>query len=166
MYCSVVQSDEPWPNWENEDGIHRLKMGSNDFWNNFMFLKYRNSSKKYAPNWIPVISCTRRCQTKQLGPSRVDILSKIHKLYTDRKNVTDFLYLVLHLAHKVTYTPVRNVCPGWPVYGGKYLYSRGQEWGREGVTLTSISVFDSYNMKTLWFKFGHDIFSGFKMPRL
>ena len=103
MYCSVVQSDEPWPNWENEDGIHRLKMGSNDFWNNFTFLKCRNSSKKYAPNLIPTILCTRRCQTKQLGPSRVDILSKIHKLYTDRKNVTDLLYLVLHLAHKVTY---------------------------------------------------------------
>ena len=31
----------------------------------------------------------------------MDILSKMHKLYTDRKNVTDFLYLVLHLAHKV-----------------------------------------------------------------
>ena len=28
---------------------------------------------------------------------------------------------------------------------------------------TNISIFDSYDMKTLWFKFGHDIFIGFKM---
>ena len=30
---------------------------------------------------------------------------KSKEICTDRKNVTDFLYLVLHLAHKVTYLP-------------------------------------------------------------
>ena len=46
-----------------------------------------------------------------------------------------------------------------------YVYS-GQKAGIEkgGATPTSISIFDSYYMKTLWFKFGHYIFSGFKMP--
>ena len=37
--------------------------------------------------------------------------------------------------------------------------------GREA-TPTSISIIDSYDMETLWFKFGHDIFTGFKLPRL
>ena len=27
-------------------------------------------------------------------------------------------------------------------------------------------IFDSYDMKSLWFKFGHGIFAGFKMARL
>ena len=35
-----------------------------------------------------------------------------------------------------------------------------------GATPTSISIFDFYDMKTFWFKFGHDIFTGFKMPTL
>ena len=30
-------------------------------------------------------------------------------------------------------------------------------------TLTSFSIFDFYDMKSLLLKFGHDIFSGFKM---
>ena len=30
-------------------------------------------------------------------------------------------------------------------------------------TPTSISILDSYGMKTLWFEFGNDIFTGFKM---
>ena len=58
------------------------------------------------------------------------------------------------------YTRVRNVCSGWPVYGG-------QKSEREGrATSTSISIFDSYGMKTFWFEFGYYIFAGFKMPRL
>ena len=52
-----------------------------------------------------------------------------------------------------------------PVYEVKYLCSRGWEWGR-GATPTSISIFDSYDMKTLRFELGHDIFTGFKMPTL
>ena len=39
-----------------------------------------------------------------------------------------------------------------------------EEGGR--ATPTSISIFDSYDMKTLWFEFGHDIFTGVKMPTL
>ena len=35
----------------------------------------------------------------------------------------------------------------------------GNEEGRVATT-TSISIFDSYDMKSLWFKFGHDIFTG------
>ena len=37
----------------------------------------------------------------------------------------------------------------------------GNEGGR-GATTTSISIFDSYDIKTFWFEFGH----GFKMPTL
>jgi hypothetical protein len=65
------------------------------------------------------------------------------------------------------YTQNRNICPGWPVYEVKCLCSRGREWERELCsTPTSNSIFDSYDMETLWFKFGHGIFNGFKMSRL
>ena len=39
---------------------------------------------------------------------------------------------------------------------------------REGgkYTPTSISIFDFYSIKTLWFEFGNDIFTGNKMPTL
>ena len=47
---------------------------------------------------------------------------------------------------------VANVYAVCPVYNVKCL--------------CSISIFDSYDMKTLWFEFGHDIFTGCKMPRL
>ena len=33
------------------------------------------------------------------------------------------------------------------------------EWGREGCFF----IFDCYDMKSLWGKFGYDIFTGFKM---
>ena len=49
-----------------------------------------------------------------------------------------------------------------PVYEVKYLCSRGWEWGR-GATPTSISIFDFYDMKTLWFEFGNNNFTGFKL---
>ena len=46
-----------------------------------------------------------------------------------------------------------------------YVAEGGNEKGRE-VTPTSISIFDSYDINTLWFEFGNDIFIGFKMPTL
>ena len=49
---------------------------------------------------------------------------------------------------KLLYTRVGNVYPGWPVYGVKCICSRGRESEREGATSTSISIFDSYGMKT------------------
>ena len=33
-------------------------------------------------------------------------------------------------------------------------------------TPTSFSMFDSYDMKSLWFKFGHDIFTDYKIASL
>ena len=54
-----------------------------------------------------------------------------------------------------------------------YLWSKipmfQRAWLREGgkvATPTGFSIFDSCDMKSLWFKFGHDIFAGFKMARL
>ena len=44
-----------------------------------------------------------------------------------------------------------------------YVPEGGNEGGRVA-TPTSISIFDSYDMKSLWFRFGYDIFNGFKMP--
>ena len=35
---------------------------------------------------------------------------------------------------------------------------------KEGDNPTSMSIFDSYDMKTLWLSFGSDIFTAFKMP--
>ena len=46
-----------------------------------------------------------------------------------------------------------------------YVPEGGNEKGRVATPI-SISIFDSYHMKSLWFKFGHDIFTGFKIPRL
>ena len=46
-----------------------------------------------------------------------------------------------------------------------YVPEDGNEEGRVA-TPTSISIFDICDMKTLWFKYGHYIFAGFKMPRL
>ena len=46
-----------------------------------------------------------------------------------------------------------------------YIPEGGNERGREA-TPTSISIFNSFGIKTLWFEFGNDIFTGFKMPRL
>ena len=48
-----------------------------------------------------------------------------------------------------------------------YVPVGGNERGRGATpTPTSILIFDSYDIKTLWYEFGHDIFTGFKMPRL
>ena len=46
-----------------------------------------------------------------------------------------------------------------------YVPEGGNERGR-GATPTSISIFDSYDIKTLLFEFDNDIFTGFKMPTL
>ena len=56
-----------------------------------------------------------------------------------------------------------NVYAVLPVSSVKCLCSRGWEWGREA-TPSSISIFDFYGIKTLWF--GNDIFTGNKMPTL
>ena len=48
-----------------------------------------------------------------------------------------------------------------PVYEIKCLSSGGQV-----VTPNSFSIFDSCDMKSLWFKFGHDIFTCFKILKL
>ena len=46
-----------------------------------------------------------------------------------------------------------------------YVPEGGNEGEREA-SLTSISIFDFYAIKTLWFEFGNDIFTGNKMPTL
>ena len=46
-----------------------------------------------------------------------------------------------------------------------YVLEGGNKGGRVA-TPTSFSVFDSFDMKTLWFQFGHDILTDFKMPTL
>ena len=46
-----------------------------------------------------------------------------------------------------------------------YVPEDGNERGREA-TPTSISVFDSYGIKTSRFEFGNDTFTGIKIPRL
>ena len=42
----------------------------------------------------------------------------------------------------------------------------GGNGGGMGAKTTSISIFDSYDIKTYKFEFGHDVFTGFKMPTL
>ena len=55
-----------------------------------------------------------------------------------------------------------------PVFRPKMaIFQRaGMREGERVATPTSFSIFDFYDMKSLWFKFGHDIFAGFKMARL
>ena len=43
-----------------------------------------------------------------------------------------------------------------------YVPEGRNEWGRVAIP-TSFSMFDSYDMKCLWFKFGYNIFTGLKM---
>ena len=42
----------------------------------------------------------------------------------------------------------------------------GRNEGGRVATLNSFSIFDSYDMKSLWFEFGYDIFTGFKKASL
>ena len=42
----------------------------------------------------------------------------------------------------------------------------GMREGGRVATPTRVSIFDYFDMNSLWFKFGYDIFAGFKMPRL
>ena len=44
---------------------------------------------------------------------------------------------------------VANVYAVWPVYTVKCLYSRGWEWETKGATPTSISIFDSFDLKSV-----------------
>ena len=46
-----------------------------------------------------------------------------------------------------------------------YVPEGGNEGGSK-TTPTSISIFDFYGIKTLWFEFGNGIFTGNKMPTL
>ena len=53
-----------------------------------------------------------------------------------------------------------------PVFRPKMAIFRRAGMREEGVaTPTRVSIFDSYDMKSLWFKFGQDIFADFKLPR-
>ena len=46
-----------------------------------------------------------------------------------------------------------------------YVPENRNQWGRVA-TPTRFSIFNSYDMKSLWFRFSHDIFTGFKLARL
>ena len=86
-----------------------------------------------------------------------------------RKGQTVFSFFKLQQWQKSTQRNyIHCVAKGYaffPVSTVKCLYSRGRESGREA-TPTSISIFDFYDIKTLWFEFGNDIFTGNKMPTL
>ena len=72
------------------------------------------------------------------------------------KLISDFqIYIVLHIFTQCGLFIMQNV----------YVPEGWNEGGR-GATPTSISIFDSYDIKTLWFEFGNDITTGIKMPTL
>ena len=55
--------------------------------------------------------------------------------------------------------------------GGLYMRQNayvpeGKNQGGRVATPTSFSISASYDMKSLWFKFGHDIFTGFKVLKV
>ena len=75
------------------------------------------------------------------------------------------MYLLCISNANMKYT-VLHLFAVWPVYNVKCLCSRGWEWGREGAIPNSISIFDYYGIKTLWFEFGSNIFTNFKIPWL
>ena len=52
---------------------------------------------------------------------------------------------------------------GWPVCEVICLCSRGGSEGGRVATPTSFSIFDSYDMKTLRFRLGHENFTCFQL---
>ena len=76
----------------------------------------------------------------------------------------------LHFQKLLFITIVLHLC-SFIIATGLFLHLKlqFQEGGNEGgrvATPTSFSIFDSYDMKSLWFKFGHDIFTAFKVARV
>ena len=65
--------------------------------------------------------------------------------------------LVLHWGQKC-FVWVACLWSKLPLY-----VAEGRNEGGRWATPTSISIFDFHDKKTLWFKFGHDIFTGLKM---
>ena len=61
------------------------------------------------------------------------------------------------------YTCWQNLCSRWRKWESKVL-DGGNERARVA-TPTSITIFNSCDMKSLWLEFGYDIFTGLKMPR-
>ena len=55
-------------------------------------------------------------------------------------------------------------CLAWVACLWSKMLMFQREWGRESYSI-SFSIFASYDMKCLWFKFGYNIFTGFKMAR-
>ena len=79
--------------------------------------------------------------------------------YVAARDCLDFHQLISMYTHARLSLPQACFTP-------KIAIFRRREWGRDGCHSTSFSIFDFYDMKGLWFKFGHDIFAGFKMPGL
>ena len=93
--------------------------------------------------------------------SRTDLVDLMTHRSPPRKNEEEELQTCnLYYVHCIA-----NIYAVLPVSAVKYLCSGTPEWGREA-TPTSISIFDFYGIKALWFEFGNDIFTGCKMPRL
>ena len=121
----------------------------------------------FLPTWL---SCAMLLQPrpkvmyskydKHLSYALALNMSFVHfTLFWPKKGVL-FLKTFFHVnqrffsANATMYTCCQNVWHGWPVFEVKCLCSRGQEWGRESCHSISFSIFDSYDMKCLWFKFG------------
>jgi hypothetical protein len=78
----------------------------------------------------------------------------------------DYNYITYHISSYATCTWAQIFAQG-----GLFMKQNANvpEGGNEGgrvATSTSISIFDSYDMKRWWFEFGHDIVNDFKMSRL
>ena len=124
-------------------------------------------------NWIPLHLWILEFTISMLGSFFFRILISLWSGPIKSKSLSFFMDFSSNNLTKsrspmclLIYTRVRNVCQGWPVYGVKCLCSRGRNERGRGATPTSISIFDSYGMKTFWFEFGYCIFAGVKMPRL
>ena len=120
-----------------------------------LYCKWRKMLKKPDPG-VHIFYSSNKIRKKQT--EHLNIISQNLKGCSCEFNAIFLTFWALH--------SVANVYAVLPFYNVKCPFSGGQEWGREESHPPSISIFDFYGIKALWFEFGNVIFTGFKMPRL
>ena len=129
----------------------------------------------YLPTWL---SCAMLLQPrpKVISPNYykhffhalVHKMSVLHfTLFWPKKRCSffDFFFMLINIflceccnVHSL------SKCLAWVACLWSKMLMFHREWGRESYSI-SFSIFASYDMKCLWFKFGYNIFTGFKMAR-
>ena len=126
-------------------------------WSNFLYKMPRNKQK----HWL----CCHGRKVYWLWSFRNSNSKWDWTIHINYRDFKDRLatYILWYSLSKDCLEQVKNViscCKSITVY-----HESRNEGGR-GATPTSISIFDLYDKRNLWFEFGCDIFTGFRMPTL